>query len=124
MAIKIVTDSGADIPDNLVRDLDITVVPLTVSFGQETYKDGVDLSSDEFYRKLINENLMPCSSQPSVGTFCEAYRELKNNDDHILSIHISSKLSGTINSAVQAVKEEEMGAMVTVYASKRASSMS
>lgn len=121
MAIKIVTDSGADIPDSVVKDLDITVVPLTVSFGDETYKDGIDLSSDEFYKKLINDNLMPSTSQPSVGTFCETYRDLKNNDDHILSIHISGKLSGTVNSAVQAVKEESMETMVTVFDSKSAS---
>ena len=54
MAIKIVTDSGADIPSELIKSLGIVVVPLTLSFGDQSYLDGVDLSSDEFYDKLIN----------------------------------------------------------------------
>ena len=79
IAIKIVTDSGADIPIELVKRLGITVVPLTLSFGEQTYLDGVELSPDEFYEKLIDEEIMPTTSQPSVGSFIEVYKKLNES---------------------------------------------
>ena len=119
--IKIVTDSGADIPSKLIKSLGITVVPLGLSFGDKTYLDGVDLSSDEFYEKLINDGIMPKTSQPSVGQFIEVYKELKKSSDQILSIHISAKLSGTFNSATQAAAEEKLGDSIKIIDSKQAS---
>jgi DegV family protein with EDD domain len=108
MAIKVVTDSGADIPSELAKKLGITVVPLTVSFGDESYKDGVEISADEFYNRLTQGEIMPTTSQPSVGSFVETYRQLEPASNEILSIHVSSKLSGTMNSATQAAKEENI----------------
>jgi DegV family protein with EDD domain len=121
MTIKIVTDSGADVPSELVKSLGIVVVPLGLSFGDKTYLDGVDLSSDEFYEKLINDGIMPKTTQPSVGQFIEVYKELKKSSHQILSIHISAKLSGTFNSATQAATEEKLGDSIKIIDSKQAS---
>ena len=121
MAINIVTDSGADIPIELVKSLRITVVPLTLSFGEQTYLDGVELSPDEFYEKLIGEGIMPTTSQPPVGSFIEVYKKLKGSSNQILSIHLSAKLSGTFNSATQAANEEQLGDAIKIIDSKQAS---
>ena len=121
VTIKIVTDSGADIPSELVKSLGIAVVPLGLSFGEQTYLDGVDLSSDEFYERLINDGIMPTTSQPSVGQFIDVYKELKKSSNQILSIHISAKLSGTVNSATQAAAEEKLGDSIKIIDSKQAS---
>ena len=121
MAVRIVTDSGSDIPGNLVDDLNISVVPLTVSFGSDSYRDGVDLSADEFYTKLVQEDYMPTTSQPSVGSFVEVYKELRESGDDILSIHVSSKLSGTLNSATQAAAQEDLGSSIELVDSRQAS---
>lgn len=102
MAVKIVTDSTADLPVEIVKKLDIEVVPLNLHFGTTTFKDGIDISVDDFYDRLINTNEFPTTSQPSVGDFLEKYKEIIDNSDGIVSIHISSKLSGTFNSAIQA----------------------
>ena len=99
MSVRIVTDSTADLPPEICRELDITVVPLTVNFGDTGYRDGVDLSADEFYRKLIASDKLPTTSQPSAGAFGEAYKDVAKDTDEILSIHISGKLSQTYNSA-------------------------
>ncbi len=100
MTLKIVTDSTADIPEGVARTLGITVVPLNVHFGAEVYKDGRDLSSDEFFRRLIAGPVYPTTSQPSAGDFAQTYSNLAQQTDEILSIHISSKVSGTYNSAL------------------------
>jgi DegV family protein with EDD domain len=104
MAIKIVTDGTADIPPRLVKELDITVVPLYVLFGDKSYRGGIDISSDEFYEKLVHGNVHPTTSQPTPQDFVKVYEELGSKCDGILSIHISTKLSGTVNSAEQAKK--------------------
>ena len=102
MAVRVVTDSTSDLPADLAQSLDITVVPLEVRFGTEQFKDGVDLHADEFYERLINGPVLPTTSQPSVGDFVDVYERLGRGADGIVSVHISSKLSGTFNSAVQA----------------------
>ncbi len=102
MTVKIITDSTADLPDDLAQSLGITVVPLSVHFGNDTYLDGVDLKADEFYDKLINSHSLPTTSQPTPAAFTEAYSNLSRETDEIISIHISPKLSGTINSALLA----------------------
>lgn len=99
--MNIVTDSGVDLsltPDER-RDLKIHVVPLVVSLEGKAYREGMDISTDEFYRRLAESNAMPTTSQPSPGDFAAVYRELAATDPEILSIHISSGLSGTVNSA-------------------------
>jgi len=121
MTIKVVTDSGCDIPRDIREELDITVVPLTVTFGSTSYQDGVDLSSDEFYERLVGGSVMPTTSQPSVGSFVETYSRLRESADQLLSIHVSSKLSGTLNSASQAVAQENLSDSVQLVDSQSAS---
>lgn len=100
MTIKIVTDSTSDIPKHLVDRHGIIVLPLTVHFGHEEFRDGVDITSDEFFKKLVSNQVLPTTSQIAPAVFKEVYeRELKNGNS-IISIHISSELSGTYQSAV------------------------
>lgn len=99
MVVKVVTDSTADLPLQVAQGLGITVVPLQVHFGNEVYRDGVDLGADEFYQRLTRGPLFPTTSQPSVGAFQETYTSLLQQGKEIVSLHISAKLSGTLNSA-------------------------
>ena len=99
MAIKVVTDSTSDLPADVAESLGIEVVPLNIHFGPDVYKDRVNLMPDTFYDKLINGNVLPTTSQPSVGEFIEVYERLGSDADGIVSVHISEKLSGTMNSA-------------------------
>ena len=108
MPVRVVTDSTADLPAEVTRQWGITVVPLTVHFGQETYRNGVDITPDEFYRRLAAAPKLPTTAQPPVGAFVETYKALALGTEGILSIHISAKLSGTYNSALGA-KEEVKG---------------
>jgi len=96
--IKIVTDSTADLSEEQIKKYSIKVVPLTVIFGSESFADGVDLSAEEFYQKLTSGKDLPKTTQPSPEAFRQAYEEVARKDDVILSIHISGKLSGTLNS--------------------------
>ena len=105
MTVKVVTDSTADLPQEVVDELDITVVPLTVLFGQDAYKDGVEITRDEFFDRLVNGTILPRTSQPAVGDFVEVYKKLTEQGDEIVSVHISDKLSGTMNSARLAVQD-------------------
>jgi DegV family protein with EDD domain len=102
MRIKIVTDSSSDIPPQLREELGISVVPLYLRFGQETFKDGVTISQDEFYQRLVAGEVYPNTIQPSPDDFQKVYEELAKDADGIVSIHLSDKLSGTISSARQA----------------------
>ena len=104
MAIKIVTDSGADLPTALTEELDVTVVPVYLRFGKEVYRDRVDISEDEFYQRLLKDPVHPNTTQPSPQDFASVYDKLSQEADSIISIHITSKLSGTYNSAVQGKK--------------------
>lgn len=101
MTVKIVTDSSADLPAQLVQDLGITVVPLYVRFGEEVYRDRVDISEDEFYQRLLHDPIHPSTIQPTPQDFADVYQKLSLEADGIVSIHISAKLSGTCNSALQ-----------------------
>ena len=103
--IALVTDSTCDLPESVVKDKNITVIPLNVHFGEETFLDGIDLQSNEFFEKLSTSEIHPQTSQPSVGRFVETYNDLLKKHDSILSLHISSKLNATYNSALQAQKE-------------------
>ena len=105
MSVKVVTDSTADLPPELAEALGITVVPLNVHFGEATFRDGVDLTPDQFFQRLSSSKVMPKTSQPSVGAFTDVYTDLAGQGHEILSVHISAKLSGTCNSAVQAIQE-------------------
>lgn len=100
--VAVVTDSTADLPADLIEQLGITVVPLNVRIGGNSYEDRVTITPDDFMRMLAENNDMPMTSAPSVGRFANEYERLSQNHDQILSIHISSKLSGTYNSACTA----------------------
>jgi fatty acid kinase fatty acid binding subunit len=103
MTVRIVTDSTADIPPEQAKASGITIVPLTVFFGDEAYLDGIELDSVSFYSKLQASKDLPRTSQPSPAAFQEAYIRLINEGaDAILSVHLSSKLSGTYQSACTA----------------------
>ncbi len=105
MTVKVITDSTADLPPALAEELGITVVPLNVHFGTEVYRDGVEITADEFYRRLVTASRLPTTSQPTPGDFLSAYDEMGQTTDEIISVHISAKLSGTMNSATQAREE-------------------
>jgi DegV family protein with EDD domain len=102
MTVKIVTDTLCDITSDLAAQLGITEVPLYVRFGEEVYRDRVDITSEDFYRRLINEPKLPSTTQPTPNDFAEVYNKLAKETDEILVIVISSKLSGTYQSATQA----------------------
>jgi len=102
MAVKIVTDTLSDITGDLSKQLGITIVPLYVRFGEEVYRDRVDITSEDFYRRLMNEPKLPSTTQPTPNDFAEVYEKLAKETDEILAITVSSKLSGTYQSALQA----------------------
>src|SRR3989442_2594144 len=103
MTVRLVTDSTADIPQDQAQAAGITVVPLTVFFGEVAYLDGVELDNASFYSKLQTSKDLPRTSQPSPAAFQEAFlRLIDEGADAILSIHLSSKLSGTYQSACTA----------------------
>lgn len=101
---KIVTDSTADLSKEQISKYAIKVVPITVTFGTESFADGVNLTAEEFYHRLTTGSILPKTSQPSPDAFWKVYEEIASEKDTILSIHISSKLSGTLNSVEVAAK--------------------
>jgi DegV family protein with EDD domain len=100
MVVKVVTDSTADLPLQLANELGITVVPVYLRFGNEVYRDRLDISEDEFYQRLLYDPIHPSTTQPSPQDFVDVYKELAHEADGIVSIHVTSKLSGTYNSAL------------------------
>jgi len=103
MPVKIITDSVADLPPQVVKELGITVIPILIRFGTDIYRDGVDLTADEFYYKLARSKAFPVTSVPSPGTFAEIYDKLAEETDEILAIILSSRLSGTYEVALQSI---------------------
>ena len=104
--IHVVTDSTSDLPQLEAHSLGVTVVPLTVRFGEEQFTDGIEMDSDTFYERLRKTNVHPTTSQPTPEQFADAYRPLlEHEDDQVVSLHISAKLSGTLQSAHIAAKE-------------------
>ena len=99
--IKIVTDSVSDLPPEVVKDLDITVVPMNVHFGKEAYKDGVEITAGEFYRKLENSTVLPKTSAPGPGVFADVFDELAEKCSGIMGIFLSHKFSAVYDAASQ-----------------------
>ena len=120
MAIRIVTDSVADLPPETAQANGITVVPLYVTIGSDTYRDGIDMTADRFYSLLPELPALPTTSQPSVADFQEVYRGLLDQGHRIVSIHVSAKLSGTLNSAVQARDSLDAGSDIEIVDSQLA----
>jgi DegV family protein with EDD domain len=115
--IKIVVDSTADIPASLREKYDIAVVPVLAQFGSETLRDGIDITRDEFYARLIASPEPPKTAAPSVGMFEEAFRRLATDGSEVLSISLAGALSGTYNAARQAAQLVE-GARITCVDSR------
>jgi DegV family protein with EDD domain len=99
MGIRIVTDSTAYLSPELISQYDLSVVPLIVNFGDESFREGEKYSNKEYYHKLKTTNLVATTSQPSSGDFFTVYKKLADEGNEIISIHISSVLSGTLASA-------------------------
>lgn len=105
--MKIVTDSGFDLSPQQMQDFDLLTLPLKLTLSGVSYRSGVDIQKEEFYDLLENTNDMPITSTPSPGEFLEIYQKAAEEDPDILSIHISSGLSGTYNSAMTAAAQME-----------------
>ncbi|MGB9880695.1 MAG: DegV family protein [Anaerolineae bacterium] len=111
--VAIITDSSSDIPPDLAQALDIRIIPLKILFGAQVFHDRVDITPQEFYRKLRASRTLPTTSQPSAGDFVQVYQEVSQAADSIVSIHISGALSGTVESAHMA--RTQMGESVPIH---------
>ena len=120
MAVRIITDSVSDISPAIANELGITVVPLNVVFGNEIYRDGVDMTTDEFYRRLERSQTLPTTSTPPLQSFIELYDKLAEETDEILVITISRKLSATGEAALRAIESMEKKCRVEVLDSRLA----
>jgi len=106
MSIKIVTDSTCDLPLDVIKKLDIAVVPLYINIGDKGYLDGIDIKRKDFYTNLPNYEVHPTTATPSIETFKSIYKKLaKKGADELLSIHISESLSATVKIAESAAQE-------------------
>jgi DegV family protein with EDD domain len=122
LPVRIVTDSTSDFPPALAAELNVSVVPLSVIFGEEVLQEGVDINHEQFYERLVRDKHHPTTSAPSVGDFLEVYEPLLKDTSEIVSIHLSSKLSATYNNACQAARQlSEQGANVEVIDSESVS---
>jgi DegV family protein with EDD domain len=102
--IRIVTDSTCDLPDELLEQYSIHIVPIPIQFGTETYLDGETIDKATFYRRVEQNGVLPTTSQPPPNAFVQVYRKLAGQADEIISIHVTGKLSGTFNSALMAAE--------------------
>jgi DegV family protein with EDD domain len=119
MTIRVITDSGSDITQEEAKNLGITVVPVYLRFGDEVYRDGVDINSDEFYRKLLTSPVHPFTAAPSPGDFAKVYEEAAQGTEEIVSIHITSKHSAVCNAALVGKEvAEKKGCRIEVIDSK------
>ena len=108
MAVQVVTDSTSDISPDEAEGLGVRIVPALVAFGDDVFRDRVDITPSEFYERLVSSREFPKTSQPSVEAFASVYREVAAEGHDIASIHVSSKLSGTLNSASIASETSEL----------------
>jgi DegV family protein with EDD domain len=97
--VKVVTDSTSDLPPQIAEELGITVVPVSVRFGNQTYRDGVDITPEQLYERMVNGPVHPTTSAPAPGEFVEVYRRLSRETEEILCLTISSKLSAIYQAA-------------------------
>ena len=113
MSIAIVTDSTCDLPPEVAAAHGVTVVPLEIRLGGETYRDGIDLGTAELFRRVSAEGLRPVTSQPPLGAFVRVYGELLKKFKSVISIHLSSSFSGTVDTAALA-RDSLAGADISV----------
>lgn len=117
MPVRVVTDSTADLPGGLVARYQITVVPLLVQLGEQSFRDGVDLTPAAFYLRLRTTSVLPRTSQPPVAAFQATYEELLRGDQAVVAIHLSSTLSGTYQASALAAQAFPSG-RITVLDSR------
>lgn len=103
--LRIITDGAADLPAGWEKEFEIDVIPINIHFGEETYLQNIDMDQKGFYSKVDTSSVFPKTSQPSPHQFSEFYKKNTKEGDTVLSIHITSKLSGTYASAVSAAEE-------------------
>ena len=103
--LRIATDSTVDMPAGWQKEYDIDIIPINIQFGEKTYLQGIDLDTEGFYRMVDETRTIPKTSQPTPYQFKEFYQKIAKKGDTILSMHITSKLSGTYDSAVAAARE-------------------
>jgi DegV family protein with EDD domain len=103
VAVGIITDSVADLSPQMVKELGVSVVPLSVRFGEEVYRDGIDLTPDQFYAKLRTSKIFPNTSVPSPADFIRVYDEMAEKTDEMLVILVSARLSATYEVARQSI---------------------
>jgi len=115
--VAIITDSSAYLPDDIVEALEIRVVPMTLHWEGESYRDGEDIRAEEFYDRLAKSDTLPTTSQTTIGEFQQLFQSLLDQDYAVLALLISSGISGTVESALQA-KDLFPGAPIVVMDSK------
>jgi len=120
MTVKIITDSTSDLPNEVAKELGITVVPLYVHFGTDAYRDGIDLTTGQFYKRLTSDKTHPTTSTPAPADFAEAYDRLAKETDEILVLTISRKLSATYDSAKKALDERKSQCRIELVDSRLA----
>jgi DegV family protein with EDD domain len=120
VAVRVVTDSVADLSPKLVKELGVSVVPLSVRFGDEVYRDGVDMSAEQFYAKLKTSKVFPNTSVPSPGDFLQVLDKVAEKTDEILVILVSARLSATFEVARQSVGMMKRKCRVELLDSKTA----
>jgi DegV family protein with EDD domain len=103
--LKIVMDSACEIPEEWQSEFDVAVIPINIQFGNQTFQQGIDMSNDDFYHLAESTGIIPKTSQPTPQQFVEFYKRIARAGDTILSLHVTSKLSGTYNSAILAAQE-------------------
>jgi len=120
MTVKIIADSLGDVPPEVAKELGITTIPIHVIFGTESFRDGIDLTTEQFYERLAHGKIFPTTAVPSIGTFVEAFDKLAEETDGILAITFSQKLSATYETALQAVEQMKKKCQVEVIDSQTA----
>jgi len=119
MTVGVVTDSCSDITQEEAKRLSITVVPAYLRFGNEVYRDGVDIDSDEFYRKLATSKVHPYTATPSPGDFAKVYEEAARETNEIVSVHVTKKHSAVYDAALLGKEiAEEKGCRIEVVDSR------
>ena len=102
MKVAVMTDSTAYIPESIRKQLDIHMVPLSVVFGDQSYREEIDMTTEQFYDKMREAKELPKTSQPSIGAITETFQKLAKEYDAVISIHLSSGISGTYSAVVSA----------------------
>jgi DegV family protein with EDD domain len=120
MTVRIITDSTSDLPAEVAKKLGITVIPLYVHFGGEAYRDGIDLTTDQFYPKMVASSVIPTTSVPAPADFAREYDRLAKETDEILVLTISRKLSATYDSAKQGLEERKSKSRIELLDSRLA----